>query len=50
MWGPRRPDIADVGSEESRYSECRGPRRPDIVDVGSEETRYSGCRVRGEQI
>ncbi|CAI9610100.1 unnamed protein product [Staurois parvus] len=50
MQGPGRPDIVNVGSRETRYSECRGPGRPDIVNAGSGETRYSECRVRGDQI
>ncbi|CAI9568140.1 unnamed protein product [Staurois parvus] len=50
MQGPRRPDIVNAGSEETRYSECRGPGRPDIVSAGSGETRYSECGVRGDQI
>ncbi|CAI9549239.1 unnamed protein product [Staurois parvus] len=50
MQCPGRPDIVNVGSGETRYSECRGPGRPDIVNAGSGETRYSECRVLGDQI
>ncbi|CAI9583977.1 unnamed protein product [Staurois parvus] len=50
MQGPGRPDIVNVGSGETGYSECRDPGRPDIVNAGSRETKYSECRVRGDQI
>ncbi|CAI9623190.1 unnamed protein product [Staurois parvus] len=45
MQGLGRPDIVNVGSGETRYSECRVRGRPDIVNAGSGETRYSECRV-----
>ncbi|CAI9595172.1 unnamed protein product, partial [Staurois parvus] len=57
MQGPGRPDIVNVGSGETRYSECRvqgrpdivnaGSGRPDIVNAGSGEIGYSECRVLG---
>ncbi|CAI9549511.1 unnamed protein product [Staurois parvus] len=51
MRGPGRPDIANAGSGETRYSECGGVAgRPDIANAGSGETRYNECRVRGDQI
>ncbi|CAI9551017.1 unnamed protein product [Staurois parvus] len=50
MRGPGRPDIVNVGSGESGYSECRVRGRADTVNAGSGERRYSECGVRGEQI
>ncbi|CAI9551450.1 unnamed protein product [Staurois parvus] len=50
MQGPGRPDIVNVGSGESRYSECRVRGEQDIVNAGSGESGYSECRVRLEQI
>ncbi|CAI9533402.1 unnamed protein product [Staurois parvus] len=50
MQGPRRPDIVNAGSGETRYSECRVWGDQDIVNAGSEESGYSECRVRGDQI
>ncbi|CAI9554121.1 unnamed protein product [Staurois parvus] len=50
MQGPGRPDIANAGSGETRYSECRVLGRSNIVNAGSGEIRYSECRVRGDQI
>ncbi|CAI9578245.1 unnamed protein product, partial [Staurois parvus] len=47
MQGPGRPDIANAGSGETGYSECRGPGRPDIVNAGSWKTGYSECGVLG---
>ncbi|CAI9554198.1 unnamed protein product, partial [Staurois parvus] len=35
MQGPRRPDIVNAVSKETRYSECRVRGRPDIVNARS---------------
>ncbi|CAI9572925.1 unnamed protein product, partial [Staurois parvus] len=42
MQGPERPDIANAGSGETRYSECRVQTR--YSECWFEETRYRSGR------